>query len=32
LEELAFVSQPKTLKILGVYAAHRFRDTFAKGT
>jgi prephenate dehydratase len=30
LEELAFVSQPKTLKILGVYAAHRFRDTFAK--
>ena len=30
LEELAFVSQPKSLKILGVYAAHRFRDTFAK--
>jgi len=30
LEELAFVSQPKTLKILGVYAAHRFRDTFAR--
>ena len=27
LEELAFVSQPKTLKILGVYPAHRFRDT-----
>jgi len=27
LEELAFVSQPKTLKILGVYQAHRFRDT-----
>ena len=31
LEELAFVSQPKSLKILGVYAAHRFRATFAKG-
>jgi prephenate dehydratase len=30
LEELAFVSQPKSLRILGVYAAHRFRDTFAK--
>jgi prephenate dehydratase len=30
LKELAFVSQPKTVKILGVYAAHRFRDTFAK--
>jgi prephenate dehydratase len=28
LEELAFVSQPKTLKILGVYPAHRFRETF----
>jgi prephenate dehydratase len=27
LEELEFVSQPKTLKILGVYPAHRFRDT-----
>jgi prephenate dehydratase len=27
LEELAFVSQPKTLKILGVYPAHRFRET-----
>jgi prephenate dehydratase len=30
LEELAFVSQTKSLKILGVYAAHRFRDTFSK--
>jgi prephenate dehydratase len=30
LEELAFVSQPKTLKILGVYTAHRFRETFGK--
>jgi len=30
LEELAFVSQPKSLRILGVYAAHRFRDTLAK--
>ena len=28
LEELAFVSQPKTLKILGVYPGHRFRETF----
>jgi prephenate dehydratase len=28
LEELEFVSQPKTLKILGVYPAHRFRETF----
>jgi prephenate dehydratase len=28
LEELQFVSQPKTLKILGVYPAHRFRETF----
>jgi prephenate dehydratase len=27
LEELEFVSQPKTLKILGVYPAHRFRQT-----
>jgi prephenate dehydratase len=27
LEELEFVSQPKTLRILGVYPAHRFRDT-----
>jgi len=25
LEELAFVSQPKTLKILGVYPAHPYR-------
>jgi prephenate dehydratase len=28
LEELEFVSQPKTLRILGVYPAHRYRDTF----
>ncbi len=28
LEELEFVSQPKTLKILGVYPAHRFRKKF----
>ena len=28
LEELEFVSQPKTLKILGVYPAHGFRETF----
>jgi prephenate dehydratase len=28
LEELEFVSQPKSLRILGVYPAHRFRDTF----
>jgi prephenate dehydratase len=28
LEELEFVSQPKTLKILGVYPAHRYRKTF----
>jgi prephenate dehydratase len=27
LEELKFVSQPKTLRILGVYPAHRFRAT-----
>jgi len=27
LEELEFVSQPKTLKILGVYPAHWFRET-----
>ena len=27
LEELEFVSQPKSLKILGVYPGHRFRDT-----
>jgi prephenate dehydratase len=27
LEELAFVSQPKSLKILGVYPGHRFRET-----
>ncbi|MGH7032848.1 MAG: prephenate dehydratase [Stellaceae bacterium] len=27
LEELKFVSQPKTLKILGVYPAHPFRRT-----
>ncbi len=29
LEELEFVSQPKTLKILGVYPAHPFRKTFS---
>ncbi len=28
LEELDFVCQPKTLRILGVYRAHPFRDTF----
>jgi prephenate dehydratase len=28
LEELEFVSVPKSLRILGVYRAHRFRDTF----
>ena len=28
LEELEFVSQPKSLKILGVYPAHRFREKF----
>jgi len=28
LEELEFFSQPKSLKILGVYPAHRFRETF----
>ena len=28
LEELEFVSQRKTLKILGVYPAHPFRETF----
>jgi len=27
LEELEFVSQPKSLRILGVYPAHKFRDT-----
>ena len=27
LEELEFVSQPKSLKILGVYPGHPFRDT-----
>ncbi len=31
LEELAFVTQPKTLKILGVYPAHRYRETFKNG-
>jgi prephenate dehydratase len=30
LEELAFVSQPKSLKILGVYPGHRFRETLNK--
>jgi len=29
LEELEFVSQPGTLKILGVYPGHRYRNTFA---
>jgi len=28
LEELEFVSQPQTLKILGVYPALAFRETF----
>ena len=28
LEELEFVSQPKSLRILGVYPAHRFRERF----
>ena len=28
LEELEFVSQPKSLRILGVYPAHRYRDRF----
>ncbi len=28
LEELEFVSQPNTLKILGVYPGHKFRETF----
>jgi prephenate dehydratase len=28
LEELEFFSQPKSLKILGVYRAHAFRETF----
>jgi prephenate dehydratase len=28
LEELEFVSQPSSLKILGVYPGHKFRDTF----
>lgn len=28
LEELEFFSQPKSLKILGVYQAHAFRETF----
>jgi prephenate dehydratase len=28
LEELEFVSRPKSLKILGVYPGHRFRETF----
>jgi prephenate dehydratase len=31
LEELAFFSQPDSLKILGVYPANRFRDTLAAG-
>ena len=28
LEELKFVSQPNSLKVLGVYPGHKFRDTF----
>ena len=32
LEELEFVSQPKSLKILGVYPAHRFRKTSSIST
>ena len=28
LEELEFVSQPRSLRILGVYPAHRYRETF----
>jgi prephenate dehydratase len=28
LEELEFVSRPKSLRILGVYPAHGFRETF----
>jgi prephenate dehydratase len=28
LEELEFVSQPKTLRILGVYPTHRSREKF----
>jgi prephenate dehydratase len=28
LEELEFVSQPKTLKVLGVYPGHKFREKF----
>jgi prephenate dehydratase len=31
LEELAFFSQPDSLKILGVYPANPFRDTLAAG-
>jgi prephenate dehydratase len=30
LEELEFVSQPKSLKILGVYPAHRFREKLTR--
>jgi prephenate dehydratase len=30
LEELAFVSRPKSLKILGVYPGHRFRERLNK--
>jgi len=32
LDELAFFSQPDSLKILGVYPAHPFRATIGKGT
>ena len=31
LEELAFFTQPNSLKILGVYPAHPFRATIAAG-
>jgi prephenate dehydratase len=31
LDELAFFSQPDTLKILGVYPAHAFRATIGRG-
>jgi prephenate dehydratase len=31
LEELAFFSQPDSLKILGVYPAHPFRKTIGQG-
>jgi prephenate dehydratase len=31
LEELAFFSQPNSLRILGVYPANPFRDTLTSG-